>query len=734
MVNFTRLTALSLLAVSMFGSNDVFAARPLVKFDLHKFAYKGSTVREQAKYRNLLEGTVSYDPTRAEKPVILAENNDGNMPQPDFSLPANEVVGDIDAPDGSLWFYTGNFKYDYIKESEYYTQAIMREYEFKIYDSEFNLVGTIKDKVNYKENETRVPQADIAPVVTRNFFNSDDNYEVVVGLVVNTVQYINNEYSIVYSLGGEKEDGYDKPVMTIQALIGDVLNASTPDEERYFITFMRDDNAEVNEKDPDTADPDDPDKLGYWEMLTSYGITTETYAQAGSDGKLVKVWENRLRLADLPGDQQSSAFFFSFVKNDVPYFVVSKYADTFFNPYYDFMEETTQRENNKLIVDLYTVKDGKFDLVKNTEIPAPLDTENERTLCTYYSVGSLRYQDDVIFSSDPSQVEYIVTTQDYSKENDDSYISSYYIYKGDGTVKATLFKKSLSHSTLADLDGFDAAEVFVTTNMVGDYVFHIVNLRTGEEELSFTNKYEISDDIDPEMITSNLDRVPKGDTYMYAIELRSPGQDEYGNDVMRVMWINRDGSFDRIDEIPMGTGVYYATVMIESRSLNAHLYDADDEIEYLVLVKRGYENGKVMEEVLVSKPMSEAYPDGKILLTLLPDEERGVLRNIAPYTYTDSPMLIITYYNDETDRYHDDFYRLPFGSGDSGVGMIGGDADGVAAISFDGAHLVADGMISVYNMQGVKVAEGKDKVTVASLTAGMYVATANGKSVKILVK
>ncbi|MDE6768524.1 MAG: hypothetical protein K2J78_02235, partial [Muribaculaceae bacterium] len=557
-------------------------------------------------------------------------------------------------------------------------------------------------------------------------------YEVVVGLYVNTEIYVNNEYSIVYSLGGEKEDGYDKPIMVRNDIIGDVLNASVDGVENYYVTFMKDDNIEVDETE---RDPDDPDYMGYWEMLTSYGMKVETYAKADASGNLVKLWEKRIRLADLPGDQMSAPFLLSFVNEGKPYFLYSQYEDTFFNPYYDFTEETTMRENNHLVVDLYSVDKDAFSLKQHTLIPMQLNNQDDAmVLCSYYSIGSFRYRDDIVFSGDSNTAEYMVTVQDYSKENDENYNTSFYTYNADGTLKNTLFRNAVSHSTLADLPGFDPSEVFVTMNLMGDYVFSIVNLTTAKEELSFTNKFEIDADIDPELITSNMDRVPSGDSFKYAIELRSPGQDENGDDLMRIMWIDRNGKFERIDEVPMGNGVYYATVLIDSEALNPNLFDSDDEHEYLVLVKRGYPGSQVKEELLVAKPLSDAYPEGKLILYLKPEEERGILKNITPLTDPENPMLIVSYYNETTGMNYEDFYKLPLTETGASVDMlpIAGGKD--SGIEFDADCLRASGVITLYNVQGAKIAEGVDILDVATLPGGIYVAHANGKTVKILVK
>lgn len=736
MINFTRLTALSAISL-IICSVDANAIKTVENFDMHKYAFKGNLSRQSRNSR----AELTEVPVKEDAGAGLFRAPEAVEPTPALSLPASDMIGDIDGPDGKLWFYSANYVYDYI-EHEMYTERIMREYEYKIYDSDLNFVGSIKDKVRYNEEtgETRVAGSELAPVITKNFFNSDDKYEIVVGLSVNTCEefdFVMHYYSVVYSLGGEKTDGYDNPVMKLDNIIGDVLDASTPEEERFFITFMEDDNEKVPDKDYDNPDPNDPDPMGYWAMLTSQGLKVETYAKADASGNLVKVWEKRLRLCDLPGDQQSSPFLISYVHDGKPYFAFSRYEDSFFNPYYDIMQESTQRENNDLIVEIYGIEDNNTVTLKQTaNIPAKHNTELEGVLCSFYSIGSFRYRDDIRYPAGSDKADFIVTQQDYSKASDDEYITSFHTHNADGTYRNTLYQYAHSHSTMSDIPGFDSMEMFVAQNVVGDFVFHFVNLATGEEELSINSKYEIDEYLDPDQMTSNLDRVPVGDSYMFAAEMRNPSQDENGNDFMRIMWLDKEGNFDRIDEVPMGTGVYYATVLIESSVLDNKLFDDDDEYEYLVLLKRGYEQEKKKEEVIVGKALSEAYPEGKTLLYLTPDDVKGDLRNIAPYSYayTDTPLFIISYYNEEENKSCEDFYKLPLVTGNTSVDMIPSFGDNASGIQFNGDTVFANGKISIFNAQGAKVAEATDSLRVSSLQSGLYIATCNGKSLKIMVK
>ena len=104
---------------------------------------------------------------------------------PPISFPAADMTGYLDAPDGSSYFYT----MDYDKESiehEYFTETIIKGYKIDIYDRNFQLIGSIEDTITLGENETKVAQVEIATLVTKKFFNNDNNIEVMVAIACNT--------------------------------------------------------------------------------------------------------------------------------------------------------------------------------------------------------------------------------------------------------------------------------------------------------------------------------------------------------------------------------------------------------------------------------------------------------------------------------------------------------------------------------------------------------------------
>lgn len=82
----------------------------------------------------------------------------------------------------------------------------------------------------------------------------------------------------------------------------------------------------------------------------------------------------------------------------------------------------------------------------------------------------------------------------------------------------------------------------------------------------------------------------------------------------------------------------------------------------------------------------------------------------------------------------DNRFTLYFEDKDNVTGIDGVGSDKVSAISFDGSQLTANGIITVYNVAGLAVAQGADSLPVANLAKGVYVAKCSGSALKFFVK
>lgn len=722
---------------------------------------------------NILEGNKGIKRENTVSPEIAAK------------LGPAAVLGDIDTPSGNLWYYTGNFKYTYIKFSEDYSFPVMQEFEFDIYNEKIEKVGTIRDKIHYQvydaliddstvsgkdqiehfgpnHCEKGVAMCQVAPIVTSNFFNSDNKIEIMVSLSVQTTYFVNNNYNIVYQIDGEtyqEKDHqgnlqtYNKSIKNIPSQLGDVLTTlDASGKELTLMTFMDDfepdedfeipdievgDGEDDGEGDGEGEDPGDIVIPGFWENYCSYGVDATVFrAPVEGETDIQKVKTFSVPLSKLPGDMQSTAFFMSLMNNGKVYFVFSHYEDTFYNPYHSPLAEMTMREGNSLVIEVYERNEAGTDLnlIQTTKIPTYL-TKDDRNpiLASYFGVGDFRYRDDLNFGED-GKIGFYVTKRDFLAGSEDTYLYSYYYYNADGTPEKTLFTNSQSHISMSDLEGFEPQELFIDTDMSGDYVFHFIDLKSVKEVLTLNYRFEIDEDSDPERMTANLDRVKRGDTYVYANELRLPTQDDEGNDIGRILWFDRKGKFDHLDEINMGKGVYYAMYYIDGRSLDPEFFYKDDKNEYMMLVRRNV-NGTMIEELQVAQAISKEYPAGRVFLTAGPDET-GALARVFIDSYSKTPHIFVSRVglDSHNDHYYMwDIYSIPFL--ESGVGAIENTASGRGAISFNGETVTCqDETIEIFAVNGMKIAEGTGAVSVADLESGIYIVRAAGETAKIMVK
>lgn len=681
-------------------------------------------------------------------------------PTPDVTVGPTRSFRDMDGPDGQLWYYTSKLVSRPIQH-EYYTEYILEEYTFDIFDANMDYVGTIHDKMRYQDDEVRVPGPDLGidvlPVVTKNFFNSDDLCEIVVSIAVNTTTPGKNNYrSVVYSLNGEKEilpvynastktyedKECDKIVNVFNSFVGDVLSLSTAGHEEVYMTFMNEILPEgyfYSANAESGSEEETPVDTSFWDAMCRYKYHYQMYGKVGQDGKLQHVMDVTIPIIQSQGDQESTPPVMTLEHNGCGYLVHPYYEDTFFNPYYDPYDDMSMRENNNLVIDLYKIQNYAVEKVSTTKIPVVKDNKNG-VLATYYSVGDLRYTKDVDFVNfgNNDKPVYYITRCNYVISTDGKDDYCYYAYDVDGNKVCTVFEYADANIELTQANGLQPEHMFVDIDDDGDYRYNMVNLVTGndpQKTVKISSLLKLDPDDDGDLIMANVDRVPFADgSYKYAFEMRVPGVDDDENDIMRVVWFDADGKYDRMDGINMGKNVYFAQTYINGTVLNPDLFtDQDDEHEYMVLIKRGIDpsgsSSASQEELIVAQPVSEANPEGKTFLHLTPCE-KGVLSTVGISQTKGVNSLNVSYASDGADnstQYYTDFYYLPFK-----LDAIQEITEAVAAgnISFDGSVIAAEGSIEIFNLKGIAVAAAINEVNVASLPSGIYVAVSGGKAYK----
>lgn len=664
---------------------------------------------------------------------------------PDSSLSKVRGFGDVDGPDGQLWYYTTELVSKNIQHA-YYVEKILTEYIFTIYDAQMKEVGKIHDKMRYEADEIRVPGPEngcnLLPVITKNFFNNDDKFEVVISLSVNTTTENKNNYrSVVYSLGGEKESlevedvntgkmvtkQFDKPIAQYPELVVDVLEVPSAEGEQIYMTFSHDVYASDEQRDGSAGITDD-----YWETLTKAGMTFNTYGKADSEGHLTKALDVFIPFLNQQGDQENTPPLLTFVHNDKGYIAVPRYAETFYNPYGP-SDDMTMRENNNLTIDIYELTGSSAKKIQETSIPV-VKMPGDNVLATYYSVGDLRGSKDVNigdFTQD-GRASFYLTRYNYMT-GDATSDFCYYVFDPEGNKIRTIFENATGTYQILDLEGFEPQQMFVSYDEI--YVYNFVNLLTGFDSntvkiSSYVDAYNTGDEDAEELLLAKVARVPFGNTSKYAFEMREPLTDESGNNFIRICWFDSKGKFERVDHVNMGQNVDYAQCFIHTPVLNPTLFCEDTAHEYCTLIKRSHaDSTELTEELLISQPTAADLTGGKTLLHLTPSDTKGALSGINVYDNGDSKKLMIAYLDGNSD-FTVDFYDLPFHT--AGIETITPDST-FENISFDGTTLRAEGNITIYAVDGKVVAEGNGAVNVASLSSGIYVAVNGTSAYKFLV-
>ena len=595
----------------------------------------------------------------------------------------------MDAPNNEIWFFSGELGYKEIKY-EYFTEYDIVSFEVSIFNARMQRVGTIKDSFVLKEDEARVRQVSVLPVITKNFFNDDDNYEVAISVIVNPKPWGTRPYTYVYSLGGEKNaEGDDEPVMVFNDLISDVCDASTDTQENFVITFLSEGNDSGVSSDDLTDD-------NFWQYQMGYYVRVQSYGKVDAEGNLTKVFDKKIIYLQTQGNQQDDSPLMTYVHNGKPTLIFPRYDEVFFNEY-GMTTDMTQRFPNNLFVEIYELDNlqNGFQLVQTSHIPMEKQ-DDEQVIASYYSIGTFSYTNDVIYGAD-GKATFIVTRRDLLGTGDTER-QSYYLHNADGALIKPLFENAASHTRLSDIPGFDPMELVITNASTG-YVFNFTNMNTLETELSINYGLTVEDSDEPDYMMANVDRVKVGDTYKYVAEMRMPEYDDI-NDVnfMRIAWLDRQGNVTDMDRVNMGNLVNYATVFINAITLHEDYFFTGPEHEYMILIKRAFssDSSRAEEQLLVSQAASDAYPSGRELMLLGTHETYGALSTIIPYEKPN--RLSVTYVNSGSNsNYTTVYYSLPLDK-PAGVDLVGATQQGNQTFTFDGTTVSAQGAIEVYNL------------------------------------
>lgn len=727
MINFTRIICLCSLSAALVASGMQCPADRSAEV-MSNLVYKTTT-----RHNVFATERANRVESLSRKVRSLASKNGHRAPevvyQPVATLSSLDKFSDMDVAGGGLWMYSIRYDVEQIVHNEYWTESRITGFEATVYDGTFKPVGTIKDKIRLNDDEVRPVMADLIPIATRHFFNDDDDVELMFSLGVNTTTPGTNHYrTYVYKLDNPVKDasGNDEPVYTIDDVVSDVLDATPAGgEEKLFLTF-------ANEEQPDLdfdsiEDPENFDMWNEWSMKLY--INLNVYTRVGADGKLQKVMTKKLRMLEMPGDQENTPVFMSMLHEGKPYFICPRYALPFYNDYNisDYNTDQTMRDGNSLVVEIYRIDGNQAVLEQTTSIPAP---KAEGALASYYSVGDLMYREDIMMSQ-PGSAQLLVTRSDVQSAAEESGAKTYSVYNSDGTLKATLMANCAGGVPMSDIAGKETQYMFVCIeNNTSKY--HFVNLESCTEVACIDYMLTL-DGSDPDPMSANMERVPYGDSYIYVNEMAYPVEDE-DLTYMRFTWLNDKGEYMGQQWLNMGSGVNYARSYLNQAALKKGFFAKADEMAYMVLIKRATSSTALAEELLIGHPVSDTNPLGKDLLLVGPGE-KGQLVTISPVQFDGRNKLMVSYDNSaDNGAYTVDFYNLPLDDTNAIEG-VGADTDAGSGVTFDGSTIAFNGKFTVYDAQGRICLSAVGSTDASKLATGLYiVVTDGGASRKIMVK
>ena len=531
-------------------------------------------------------------------------SNDGSV----TTIGPVDNYGFLTGPDGSTWTYTAAYTTQY---------GEVTAADITIYDSQYNLVGTLSETFQLAETDLFIRNVEINSLVTRKFFNSDDNYEIMLFISVATKDYTGRFYNSVYSLTDEGS----KHVCNVDGNQVLAKNISTNKNDNYTMVFFR------QYYDANNKLFYNYDVYGKAEYGTSQPVLKHTFEIP---------YQHIAALNDpMPIYMVQSGTY------TIDYFV-AQYEQPFFDPNIPVYEEPVINPNNNLVITRY---DNKFKTLSEVKIPMIQD-EDPGFLYTFYYLGGLGGQNDIILNyNGTGEPAFIVTKDNYETASDGS-VYSYYLYDANGNQLKAISEYGLGTIYLSDLPGYSKQYGFLKNENDVEFIqmVDVPSCKTVARIPLYNNG---------DILSGNWDRVLVGDSYQYVVSLLQGDNAADGTIHQRIAWFTQKGKFDHYDDLNLGKRVETAQVNIQSSVLDPRLFHADNAYEYMVLLKRTKENSSQKEEVLLI-----CNNLGESLLELGADAAKGgALSMINIMNAKTNPALLCAYNNDS--QFTLNFHALP---------------------------------------------------------------------------
>ena len=510
-----------------------------------------------------------------------------------MQLGPTDSFGFLNGPDGEMWTYTASFEKKKYGDYSMVTLAV--------YNDSKEHVGTIVDSLKLDSTMIAINQAEINPLVTKQFFNNDDKYELMLFLHAQTKNYEGKFFNHVFSFA--EGETVTEPITTVEGRQIYALNTSEFNEN-YVMIFARDSASTTKN------------------YTLCYDIRRKAvYGDKNGIRHTFRVpYANVAALTDLQP-------IFMVQSGYDQYYVLQQYEKPYFDPNTPLDQDPVVNPDNNLVI---TFINKIFKTVHTTKIPVTQD-ENQKLLYTFPMLGGLEGAKDILLNYDGTKPAYIITKEKYNLESDGSIIS-YYKYDVDGNLQNTIAENSLGRIKMSSVVGQEEQWMFMKKEYDGEFVFVDMPSCTPRAEISVYLE-------DGRTISSQIDRYPKGDSYEYAVALLQGNNEKDGTISQDIAWLNADGSFNRYENINMGKYIEAAQVNITADALNPWVIHTDDAREYMVLVKRYNPNNTSDKETAFMVCNTK----GEILLDYGKDEEKGELNMVYLMDKGANPSILCVY-------------------------------------------------------------------------------------------
>jgi len=608
-----RILSLVLLAFLLVQTVDVHAAGP--------FKWAPRSKNAPAEWQQAL-GAPAHRKAPSKAPQTTA----------DVVLPSTESFGYLDLPDGTTWFVTAELRKEIIgEEGEYYTEYNITGVKATIYDQNYQPVGYIDDNFELPEGTEKCSSIQFGATVTRKFFNTDDNYEVMLMMNYKPAgEFGSIQYTRVYSLNGASSNA--SYVDTLPGYCASAINNSADQwSEDFFMEFF------TGQEDTDT------------ELLYTFDIYTKA-SWSSPKATSIKSFTVDMVYVMSDGDNEGLPVVMTSNGRNV-YVAVAKYEKTFFENPFDFTNDTLSKDNH-YVIELWS-REGyatEMTLKKTTSIPCE-DPSGDFAMRSY-SLGMFTLNNDINFNfTDDKLPAYIISVVDTGWQEGQS--SCFFaVYDTDGNILKTFGQDNLGYLQLNSIAGQPEQFCFVESDEAGKMSFSFMDFPSLNKVATIPVEY--SDGTENLNLSNSLDRTAYGSSYSYVIASIQGETDEDDNTLHPVAWFDAEGNLIRVDRINGGKNIMMIKPYIFGHVLNPWFFNTDNKQEYLIYAQRLNDDSTTATHT----ELCVINTDGEMLLQYpFNTKDSGIYTAVV--NMDNNPAIWITYNSFSDDLYHSEFVNLP---------------------------------------------------------------------------